>query len=159
DSWLSALLSMSADDIKEFCDETGAHPGAVGALKRKLNLLAKVCDGFLVERLTESQDAVEEIIGCLLSGKHVVVEFPPNARPLQYMLVANIITRKIHEKWVERKQESERKGSGKGTPLVITIEEAHKFLSPALADQTIFGTIAREMRKYDVTLLIVDQRP
>jgi hypothetical protein len=44
-------------------------------------------------------------------------------------------------------------------PLVITIEEAHKFLDPAIARQTIFGTIARELRKYNVTLLIVDQRP
>jgi len=43
--------------------------------------------------------------------------------------------------------------------LVITIEEAHKFLNPAVADQTIFGNIAREMRKYNVTLLVVDQRP
>jgi hypothetical protein len=44
-------------------------------------------------------------------------------------------------------------------PLVITIEEAHKFLDPAIARHTIFGTIARELRKYNVTLLIVDQRP
>jgi DNA helicase HerA-like ATPase len=44
-------------------------------------------------------------------------------------------------------------------PLVITIEEAHKFLDEAVARQTIFGTIARELRKYNVTLLIVDQRP
>jgi len=42
---------------------------------------------------------------------------------------------------------------------VITIEEAHKFLNPEVASQTIFGTIAREMRKYNVTLLIIDQRP
>jgi DNA helicase HerA-like ATPase len=42
---------------------------------------------------------------------------------------------------------------------VITIEEAHKFLNPATARQTIFGTIAREMRKYFVSLLVVDQRP
>ena len=28
-----------------------------------------------------------------------------------------------------------------------------------MANQTIFGTIAREMRKYNVTLLVVDQRP
>ena len=28
-----------------------------------------------------------------------------------------------------------------------------------MAGQTIFGTIAREMRKYNVTLLVVDQRP
>ena len=44
-------------------------------------------------------------------------------------------------------------------PLVITIEEAHKFLNPGVANQTIFGTIAREMRKYNVTLLVIDQRP
>ena len=44
-------------------------------------------------------------------------------------------------------------------PLIITIEEAHKFLDPAIAKHTIFGTIAREMRKYNVTLLVVDQRP
>ena len=42
---------------------------------------------------------------------------------------------------------------------MITIEEAHKFLTPEVASQTIFGTIAREMRKYYVTLLVVDQRP
>ena len=42
---------------------------------------------------------------------------------------------------------------------MITIEEAHKFLSPEVAGQTIFGTIAREMRKYNVTLLVIDQRP
>jgi hypothetical protein len=43
--------------------------------------------------------------------------------------------------------------------LVITIEEAHKFLNPEVADKTIFGTIAREMRKYNVSLLVIDQRP
>ena len=42
---------------------------------------------------------------------------------------------------------------------MITIEEAHKFLDPGIAGETIFGTIARELRKYNVTLLIVDQRP
>jgi DNA helicase HerA-like ATPase len=44
-------------------------------------------------------------------------------------------------------------------PLVITIEEAHKFLNREVANYTIFGTIAREMRKYNVTLLVIDQRP
>jgi len=42
---------------------------------------------------------------------------------------------------------------------MISIEEAHKFLNPQAARQTIFGTIAREMRKYYVSLLVVDQRP
>ena len=42
---------------------------------------------------------------------------------------------------------------------MITIEEAHKFLNPTSSKPNIFGTIAREMRKYYVSLLVVDQRP
>jgi DNA helicase HerA-like ATPase len=60
---------------------------------------------------------------------------------------------------VERKERAFGPGGQEPTPLVITIEEAHKFLDPAIAGDTIFGTIARELRKYNVTLLIVDQRP
>ena len=43
--------------------------------------------------------------------------------------------------------------------MTIVIEEAHRFLSPAVASQSPFGIIAREMRKNNVTLLVVDQRP
>jgi DNA helicase HerA-like ATPase len=39
------------------------------------------------------------------------------------------------------------------------VEEAHKLLNPRLSSQTAFGLIARELRKYFVTLLVVDQRP
>jgi len=77
------------------------------------------------------------------------------------MLVANIITRRIHRRWVEQSELYLRTKNPADKPrqLMITIEEAHKFLNPASAKQTIFGTIARELRKYSVTLLVVDQRP
>jgi len=98
-------------------------------------------------------------MGCLLKGVNVVLEYGQYRKPLQYMLVANILTRKIHEEYVKL---TEAAGGDRGKmpiPLMITIEEAHKFLSPALARQTSFGIIARELRKYNVTLLVVDQRP
>jgi hypothetical protein len=60
---------------------------------------------------------------------------------------------------VRRKEEALGRQADEPRQLVITIEEAHKFLDPLIASQTIFGTIARELRKYNVTLLIVDQRP
>jgi DNA helicase HerA-like ATPase len=60
---------------------------------------------------------------------------------------------------VEQKEKAFGKGGEEPRPLVITIEEAHKFLDPEIASNTIFGTIARELRKYNVTLFIVDQRP
>ena len=42
---------------------------------------------------------------------------------------------------------------------MIVIEEAHKFLDPAVVNYTVFGTIARELRKYNVTHFVIDQRP
>jgi DNA helicase HerA-like ATPase len=75
-----------------------------------------------------------------------------------YILVANYLTRRIHAAYVEQVERS--LGDKNTVPqLLITIEEAHKFLDPLIARQTIFGTIARELRKYNVTLLVVDQRP
>ena len=77
------------------------------------------------------------------------------------MIVANMVTRRIRQLYqdkAEKYQETQRKAD-KPRPLVITLEEAHRFLNPEMASQTIFGTIARELRKYYVTLLIVDQRP
>jgi len=160
DSWITRFLSLSLSDMKDVSEEINVHPQSLSALQRRLNVLTQTCSGFLTERPDGGEtDAVDAIMNYLGSGKHVVVEFGQHRRPLQYMLVANILTRRIHDLYV-RETEKWMGGSGaKPAPLVITIEEAHKFLSPSLASQTIFGTIAREMRKYFVTLLVVDQRP
>ena len=93
-------------------------------------------------------------------GINVVLEFGRYGNSLEaYLLVANYITRRIHAHYVRRKEEALGDRGREPRPLVITIEEAHKFLDPAIARHTIFGIIARELRKYNVTLLIVDQRP
>jgi DNA helicase HerA-like ATPase len=87
------------------------------------------------------------------------LEFGHHSNLLAYMLAANVITRRIHRVWTDRIEEH-KQGRGQEPPqLMIPIEEAHKFLNSRAADQTIFGTIARELRKYNVTLLVVDQRP
>src|SRR6185295_20044440 len=73
----------------------------------------------------------------------------------------NVISRRIHAEYVRQSEiyMSDPENNRPPRKLMIVIEEAHKFLSPQVAKQTIFGIIAREMRKYFVTLLIVDQRP
>lgn len=157
--WLEAFLEMDADDIKEFVGENNAHSGSLSALQRKLRVLIEDCKGFLMPSVPGDDDAVQHILETLQSGRNVVLEFGQYDQPKQYMLVVNILTRHLHEIY---RNLTEKALGGEGTkprPLVITIEEAHKFLAPQLAGQTIFGTIAREMRKYNVTLLIVDQRP
>ena len=72
-----------------------------------------------------------------------------------------MMTRRLHEKWVHQTERywSTKQEADRPRPLMITIEEAHKFLNADAAHQTSFGTIARELRKFYVTLLVVDQRP
>lgn len=157
--WLESFLDMDADDIKEFVGENNAHSGALSALQRKLKVLIEDCKGFLLPTVPGDDDAVQHILETLQSGRNVVLEFGQYDQPKQYMLVVNILTRRLHDIYRALTEKALGGEGQKPRPLVITIEEAHKFLSPQLAGQTIFGTIAREMRKYNVTLLIVDQRP
>lgn len=158
-TWLNRFLEMNADDIKEFVGESNAHSGALSALQRKLKVLMKDCDEFLKPDVPPEDDAVTHILSTLQSGHNVVLEFGQYDRVSQYMLVVNILTRRLHTIYRQLTEKALGENGSRPRPLVITIEEAHKFLSPQLSGQTIFGTIAREMRKYSVTLLIVDQRP
>jgi DNA helicase HerA-like ATPase len=74
-------------------------------------------------------------------------------------LVSNLLTRRIRQTWEQRVNTFRTTGKDEPRPLVIVVEEAHKLLNREMASQTTFSTIAREMRKYYVTLLIIDQRP
>ncbi|MBN2002312.1 MAG: ATP-binding protein [Anaerolineae bacterium] len=156
-NWVQRLLNDETDaDLMEILDQGRLHEGTLGAIQRKLSLLHRF--GFLVDKAAD--DPIGRILDYLASGKSVILEFGRYGNALEaYILVANYITRRIHGAYVNRK-EAYLGGQGEEPqPLIITIEEAHKFLDPAIARHTIFGTIAREMRKYNVTLLIVDQRP
>ncbi len=156
--WISALLDMSGDEIEEFCQNFKGHPTSLKTLQRRLNTVVQKIP-YLKPRV--GHNYIEEILDQIAAGKHVVLEFGRQNNLLSYMLATNIITRRIHAEYVRQSEryicDPERVPPPR--KLMIVIEEAHKFLSPAVAKQTIFGIIAREMRKYFVTLLIVDQRP
>jgi DNA helicase HerA-like ATPase len=89
----------------------------------------------------------------------VVLSFGNHESDLDYLLVSNLLTRRIRAAWEQRTNEFRTRGEKEPRPLVIVVEEAHKLLNREMASQTTFSTIAREMRKYYVTLLIIDQRP
>ena len=154
--WLERFLRFDKADVDLLVEEYNQHPGALSALQRKLSFLTRL--PFFRPEVKE--DSVRRMLEHLLNRRSVILEFGRFGRSLEaYIVVANYITRRIHEEYVRRKEAAEG-GFGEEPPqLVIVIEEAHKFLDPAIARQTIFGVIAREMRKYNVTLLVVDQRP
>jgi DNA helicase HerA-like ATPase len=156
--WLVELLAHG-DDLKEFANALGAHPESIAALYRKLKRIERF--SFLVNNSSSRLHAIDQIMEYLNRGISVVIEFGNHTSTLCYLLVANIITRRIHQEYIAKTEKylGSQKSEDEPQKLMITIEEAHKFLSPHVAQQTIFGTIAREMRKYYVSLLIVDQRP
>ncbi len=156
--WMRRLMEMDGEALRAFCEQSGANDASLSALRRKLLSHLKPLP-FLREH-AEGR-ALDEVIARLKAGQHVVLEFGQHRRLLPYMLVANIITRKLHGLWIammERYQQSQDIAD-RPPQLMITLEEAHRFLNPSAARQTSFGTIAREMRKFNVTLLVIDQRP
>ena len=135
--------------------QNNVHEKAAEALHRKLKLIA----GKPYVVANPAQDAVREIVDQLENGRHVILGFGEYDNDLDYLLVSNLLTRRIRQHWVKRTEDFKSLGLSAPRPLVIAIEEAHKLLNPFLARQTAFGIIARELRKYFVTLLVVDQRP
>ncbi len=156
-SWITQLLSMDNQEIQDFCDEKRGNKASIMALQRKLMRL----DDLKYMRNTSPKNYIGQILDSLDAGKHIVIEFGSQANMLSYMLATNMISRRIHGSYVQKAEKflQTKNPSDRPRQLVITIEEAHRFLDPATVRSTIFGTIAREMRKYFVTLLIVDQRP
>ncbi|UIE38974.1 helicase HerA domain-containing protein [Leptodesmis sichuanensis] len=156
-SWINRLLTLSNSEIQEFCETKMGSKSSIMALQRKLTRL----DGLKYIRNSCPHNYVGQILDSLEAGKHVVIEFGSQSNLLSYMLATNVIARRIHHAYVQKAEKflQTKNVSDRPRQLVITIEEAHRFLDPATVGQTIFGTIAREMRKYFVTLLVVDQRP
>jgi DNA helicase HerA-like ATPase len=155
--WLQKVLEMSEEEITDITKETNIHESSFISLRRGLDKIGRL--GFITAQSTD--DAVKRILDYLQKGTNVVLEFGRYQEISAYLLVANLLSRRIYDRYQKQMEEAIATDSEtlKPRPLVITIEEAHKFLNPEVAGKTIFGTIAREMRKYNVSLLVIDQRP
>ena len=154
--WLQNTLALGdAEDSEALLNDLKIHESTFQNLQRGLATISRL--PFIVSRAQDN--TVKRILEYLDHGTNVVLEFGRYTDITAYVLVANLLTRRIYTQYRERTEKAMAENTSSPFPLVITIEEAHKFLNPEVANQTIFGTIAREMRKYNVTLLVIDQRP
>ena len=154
--WIEATLELEdRDETKQLLTKLNIHDSTYRNLRRGLETIRRL--PFLLPHAPDNP--VKHILEYLDQGINVVLEFGRYTDITAYILVANLLTRRIHAQYRERMEKAIGEDIALPRPLVITIEEAHRFLNPELASQTIFGTIAREMRKYNVTLLVIDQRP
>ena len=154
-SWIRQLLQMSDEELEEQLEGSNIHESSLQSLKRGLRTFERL--GFVVPQAPE--DAVRRILEYLDRGISVVLEFGRYRDVSAYLLVANMLSRRIYARYQDRSEKARANDTPLPQPLVITIEEAHKFLNTEVAGKTVFGTIAREMRKYNVSLLVIDQRP
>ncbi|HLA96958.1 MAG TPA: ATP-binding protein [Anaerolineales bacterium] len=145
----------ASDSVAAWALSAGINVMAAEGLHSKLGRVFRL--PYIVEK--PAADSANEIIKALEAGQHVVLSFGRHESDLDYLLVSNLLTRKIRERWEGRTNRFRTSGEDEPRPLVIVLEEAHKLLNREMAVQTTFNTIARELRKYYVTLLIVDQRP
>ena len=145
----------ASDSVAAWANSAGINVMAAEGLYSKLGRVFGL--PYVVEK--PAVDTVSEIIKALEAGQHVVLSFGDNVSDLDYLLVSNLLTRRIRQAWETRTNEFRSGKSIEPRPLVIVVEEAHKLLNREMASQTTFSTIARELRKYYVTLLVIDQRP
>lgn len=141
------LISAIRDAQPEEYDETRVHPTVLSALKRRMGRL----DRLPFIRPT-AKDAFSTIVGLLRQGRSLVLDFGDlGTDHMVYLFVANVLARRLFDLYTE---------SGEDLPrLVLFLEEAHKFLDPGMASYTIFSKLARETRKFNLILALVDQRP
>jgi hypothetical protein len=143
------------DSVAAWAGANGVNVTAAEALHDKLRRLFN--KSYIVEK--PAADSVKNIIDSLENGQHIVLSFGEHESDLDYLLVSNLLTRKIREAWEYKTNMFRSHGGVEPRQLIIVVEEAHKLLNREMAAQTTFATIARELRKYYVTLLIIDQRP
>lgn len=155
--WIRRFLTLEGEERDEFLDTTNISSTSAQALARRLSRFER---WEFLRADNQGNDSVNKIIDLIEQRTSIVLEFGRYGNHLAaYILVANYLTRRIHSYYVEQIERALGDSALEPPQLMITIEEAHKFLEPAIARQTIFGIIARELRKYNVTLLVVDQRP
>lgn len=153
----NAGIGISGDTgLKALANDTGQATNTLAALRRRLDPFRRY--GFL--KPGGDTRMIQRLMQTLSAGTSVVLEFGRYGDMTgAYIFVANFLTRRIHAQYTVRTEIAFGDKAQKPTPLMIVVEEAHKFLDPGMAKHTIFGIIARELRKYSVTLFVIDQRP
>lgn len=146
DNLLDAINNIQAEDY-------GLNSMTLNALQNRIIRFERY--EFLRDRgESKRKDSLEHMFNKLLEGKSIVIDFGKyGINSHLYLFVANMITRRLYTMYSQKEDES------KLPPLVVVVEEAHKFLKPSVIQHTIFDSIARETRKFQLTLAFVDQRP
>ena len=125
--------------------EALVHEMSLNALKRRMGRITRL------PFIREGKDSFGQMMGLVRAGKSIVLDFGEfGGDTATYLFVANVLAHRLYDQYTE-KSEPRR--------LVVFLEEAHKFLDPLVAPYTRFAQLARETRKFNLILALIDQRP
>jgi len=149
DNLLAAIQNITSGEVQTH----RINNLSLGALKNRIVPFERYT--FLKDRgESKREDSIEHMFTKLMEGKSIVIDFGKYGTNTHlYLFVANMITRRLYHKYSQKEDE------GSLPPLVVVVEEAHKFLKSGIIQHTIFDRIARETRKFQLTIAFVDQRP
>jgi DNA helicase HerA-like ATPase len=143
------LIKAINQVVQDKPESIKASQGTLNALGRRLLRLDRL--SFVVE---SGKGTLNKLLMYIKSGQNIVIDFGKyGADFFAYVFVSNIISRRLYKTYSEMLDMSEY------PKLVVLLEEAHKFLDPQISRNTIFDRLAREMRKFNLILAMVDQRP
>jgi len=141
--------------VAAWAKKAGVSVASAEALWSKLQRIKR--QSYVVEQ--PEQDGIQQMLSALQRGEHVTLSFGHFETDLDFLLVTNLIARRISQAWQQDAERYRSTQQDEPRPLVVVTEEAHKFLDRQSSRQTVFGTLARESRKSYVTTWLIDQRP
>ena len=141
---ITKIKQVTAEEL----GEERAHEMSLQALKRRMGRLDRL--PFLT---STAKDAFGQMTELIRDGRSVILDFGDfGTDQMVYLFVANVVSRRLFDLYTEKNQDLPR--------LIVFLEEAHKFLDPNVADLApTFARLARETRKFNLILSLVDQRP
>lgn len=144
---VDAIMEAALTEPNRLAPRSGR--GTLTALSRRIARLERL--DFIVD---PGKGSLNKILSYIQTGQSIVIDFGKyGADFFAYVFVANILSRRLYQAYSEMVDMTEY------PRLLVLLEEAHKFLDPTIAKETIFDRLAREMRKFKLVLAMVDQRP
>ncbi|MEM4728302.1 MAG: ATP-binding protein [Thermoplasmata archaeon] len=157
ESWISALMQTPEE---EALNRLKVQPITALTLKRRLDLVLGIYvnqEGYLRSRnqvfVSEGgESTVEDIVRHLEDGKKVLIDTSRLTDQAE-LIIGSIIANEILDRYKSYRGD----GESTGRPVIsIVIEEAPRVLHTS-EESNVFGTIAREGRKFGVGLVAVTQ--
>ena len=161
---IEEYLKSDIEDKDGYAKYFSGNENSYYALSQRLEDILHIIRKFMTKRAKNQKDTYEqmkmyldqEIYPSVDETKSFIVHFGRyGSKKYIYEFVANYITYRFYQLYNDNFYINDK--TFKYRQLIVLLEEAHKFISKT--NENVFKLIARETRKYGLTLWYVDQIP